>query len=181
MSFIMSYATTLSRLEDCKRVRVIEPIVQQAALTRPLTILVAEHSACDALLLEQALFQAGVHVPTHFANDAKETLAYLRGDPPFANRFIYPAPTLLLLDLNLPRSGSFDVLRWIRRHGLDALLVVVLSSSCEYENICQAYSLGADSCVIKPSDPGEVINVAAHLKNYWIEMMNDASESQIIE
>jgi len=168
--FIMQNATTLSRLEDCKRVRVIQPLPQETVSVRPLSILIAEPSAGDALLLEQALFHAEMHVPTHFVNDAKETIAYLRGDPPFANRYIYPMPTLLLLDMDLPRSGSLDVLRWLRRNGLNHMLIVVLSSSSKYEEICQAYSLGADSCVIKPSDPGEVINVAAHLKNYWLEM-----------
>ena len=167
----MQYATTFSRLEDCKRVRVIQPVPQARVSAKPLNILIAEHDACDALLLEQALFQAGVHAPTHFVNDGEETIAYLRGDPPFANRHTHPLPTLLLLAMNLPRGASFDVLRWLRRNpGLTRMLIVVLSSSAEYEEIRRVYAMGADSCVIKPSDAGEVINVATHLKNYWLEM-----------
>jgi CheY-like chemotaxis protein len=174
----MIQVSPLSRLEDCKRVRTIPRAVCEPLNPRPLVILVAEKDPCDALLLEQALFQAGLHVPTHFVDDGQEAIEYLRGDPPFNNRAAYPLPTLFLLDLHLPRTSGFDLLRWLGRGSpLNRGLVVVLSSSAEKEDIRSAYALGADSYLIKPADAGELVNVAAHLKNYWLEMSPLLDES----
>jgi CheY-like chemotaxis protein len=167
----MNFATTFSRLEDCKRVRVIPSAVERPIHTRPLSILAAEDDPCDALLLEQALFCAGLRVPTHFVEDGQEAIGYLRADPPFSNRITYPLPTLLLLKLDLPRVNGFEVLRWLRSQpGLSRTLIVVFSPSSKPEDIRHAYALGADSYLLKPSDAGEFISVAAHLKNYWLEM-----------
>ena len=171
MQFDMHEATTFSRLEDCKRVRVIPRTSARAADGRRLSILVAESDPCDALLLEQALLCSGMHVPTHFVADGEEAIVYLRGDPPFDNRWAHPLPTLLLLELRLARTSGFDVLQWLQdQPGLSQVLVVVFSSSREAEDVLRAYALGADSYLIKPSDQAELINVAAHLKNYWLEM-----------
>ncbi len=178
----MIQVSTFSRLEDCKRVRTIPRAVSEPLNSRPLVILVAEKDPCDALLLEQALFHAGLHVPTHFVDDGQEAIEYLRGDPPFNNRTAYPLPTLLLIDLHLPRTSGFDLLRWLgRRSPLNRSLVVVLSSSVEKEDIRTAYALGADSYLVKPADAGEMVSVAAHLKNYWLEMsplLDDSSASR---
>src|SRR4051794_8494801 len=65
-------------------------------------ILVAEDDPCDALLVEQAMVKAGLHLPTHFLEDGQQVIDYLQGLPPFANRESYPLPELLLLDLKLP-------------------------------------------------------------------------------
>jgi len=162
-------ATIHSRLEDCRRIRVISQGAEPLAAQKPLSILVAADNPCDSLFLEQALFQAGLHVPTHFVDDGQETIAYLSGDPPFNNRVAHPLPTLLLLDL--PQKSGLEVLHWLhRKPGLARILVVVLSDSAEYEHVCRAYALGADSYVRKPADAGELVSLATHLKNYWLEM-----------
>jgi DNA-binding response OmpR family regulator len=49
-------------------------------------------------------------------------------------------------------------------------LVMMLSASAEHEHVCRAYALGVDSFVRKPLDAGDLLSVAAHLKNYWLEM-----------
>lgn len=140
-----------SRFEDCKRVRVIAQTLCPAHQANPLAILVAENDPCDALLLEQAIFQAGLHVPLHFVTDGQDAIDYLRGHPPFDNRAAHPLPTLLLLELDLPGVNGLGVLQWLQRQpGLSRIHVVILSSCSEREAIHQAYTLGADSYLLKP-------------------------------
>jgi DNA-binding response OmpR family regulator len=73
-----------------------------------------------------------------------------------------------LLDLNLPRKTGLDVLRWIRRESLfKTLIVVVLTSSTSERDMEEAYSLGANSYLIKPADAIRLREVAQLIKDYW--------------
>ena len=94
------------------------------------TLLVVEDNAHDVFLLKRAFIKAGINVPMHIVNDGQEAVDYLTGQEPYANRKEYPLPTLLLLDLKMPRLSGFDVIRWVREHkGLRRLPILVLSSS----------------------------------------------------
>src|SRR5436190_17116270 len=121
-------------------------------MSHSLRILVAEDLAEDAEILKLAFLSAGVNVPLHFVSDGAEAIEYLKGEQRFANRAEHPLPTLLLLDLKMPRLNGFDVLDWLRlQPGLRRLLVVVFSSSEMLEDINRAYELGANSYLAKPT------------------------------
>jgi len=78
-------------------------------------------------------------------------------------------PTLLLLDLKMPRMDGFDVLEWVRsQKSLRRLLVVVFSSSEEIGDINRAYDLGANSYLVKPADFDELLKLAEDLGRYWL-------------
>jgi two-component system response regulator len=102
------------------------------------------------------------------ARDGQEALDILFGDGPFG-----PAskelPSLLLLDLNLPRVGGLEVLRRIRGDERTRLLpVVILTSSDEEEDLIEGYSLGANSYVRKPVDFAEFAEGIRVLGLYWL-------------
>jgi len=135
----------------------------------PLRILVAEDELGDVYLIQRAFARAGVNVPVHFARNGQEVLDYLEGNPPFENPVEFPLPNLLLLDLNLPRLSGFEVLTWVRgKPAFSQMPVVVLSSSDRREEISKAYQLGANSYVIKPTEPTELISVVERIQNYWL-------------
>src|SRR3954471_13174906 len=135
----------------------------------PLRILVAEDELGDVYLIQRAFARAGVSSPVHFARDGQEVLDYLKGNPPFQNPVEFPLPNLLLLDLNLPRLSGFEVLSWVRGNPVFSQMpAVVLSSSDRPEEINKAYELGANSYVIKPQDPSELISVVERIQNYWL-------------
>lgn len=158
-------------LECRRRRRPLRTVSQpEAPAPKPLRILVAEDDPCDALLLEQALFKAEVHVPIHFVDDGEEAVAYLRGDPPFANRSSHQLPTLLLMSLGMPRMSGFDVLHWLRlQPELGAMLVVLCGSSRKPADIENAYALGADAYLVKPADAADLVEAANWLKRYWLD------------
>ncbi len=138
-------------------------------MSRPLRILVAEDDPGDVLLMERALSKTGVEVPIRFVNDGQQAIDYLKRKPPFHDESTNPRPTLVLLDLKMPRMSGFDVLKWVRRHhALRNLLVVVFTSSEDPEDMRRAYSLGADSYLVKPQDPADFIDSMRDLEKHWL-------------
>src|SRR5262245_1735495 len=117
------------------------------------TILLAEDDDNHVALIRRAFQKAGLINPIQVVHDGEEAIAYLKGEGAFANRAEYPLPTLLLLDLKMPRKNGFEVLRWIRQQPtLAALRIVVLTSSQDIRDVNQAYQLGANSFLVKTMD-----------------------------
>src|SRR6267142_1330019 len=81
----------------------IPPMLEHAV------ILVAEDREDDRLLIRRAFSKAGVVNPMHFVHDGEEAVAYLKGEGKYSRRDEFPIPTLLLLDLKMPKWDGFDV------------------------------------------------------------------------
>jgi len=139
-------------------------------MNTPLRILAAVEEPEDASRLQRALAKAGV-TPVYCARDGQEVLDYLQGHPPFENPVRYPLPNLVLIDLKALPFDSYAVLEWVREQpNLRSLLVAVLNSSDEPEDINRAYASGANSYIVKPEDPSELVSVVERLKSYWLKL-----------
>jgi len=145
--------------------------VTDRGMQQSLRILVAEDRPEDAEILKLAFLSAGVHVPMHFVSDGAEAIEYLKGEQRFSDRSEHPLPTLLLLDLKMPRLDGFDVLEWLRfQPGLRRLLVVVFTSSDLQDDINRAYELGANSYLAKPAGFKQLEEIARHFESYWAKL-----------
>lgn len=106
------------------------------------------------------------------ARDGVEALTLLHGDaetPPL------PPPTVVLLDLKLPRVDGFEVLRQIRANPATRLLpVVVLTSSAQERDLVQTYASGANSYIVKPVDFEQFLESAQQIGMYWL-MLNSTA------
>lgn len=132
-------------------------------------ILIVEDDPNDLLFLKMALEAIAVESPIIEAEDGREALDYLGGVGPHANRQRHPLPYLVLLDLKLPQVMGLDVLKWIRqRPELDSLIVIVFTSSANPADIDQAYQLGANAYVVKPTSFEKLRAVAQSLKDFWL-------------
>lgn len=132
-------------------------------------ILLAEDNEDDVAMMRRAFKKANFLNPLHVVENGEEAIAYLQGAGKYASREEYPLPSLLLLDLKMPRKNGFDVLEWIRHQpGLSSLRVVVLTSSDEIRDVNRAYQLGANSFLVKPLDFSEFVRMTEALKGYWI-------------
>src|SRR6476660_8954029 len=109
-----------------------------------MTILLVEDSADDVFFMKRALKIAGTSASIQVAEDGQVAMDYLSGEGAFSNRIEFPLPSLILLDLRMPRVPGFEVLKWLRKkEEFSCLPVVILSSSREESDIKKAYSLGA--------------------------------------
>jgi CheY-like chemotaxis protein len=134
-------------------------------------VLLVEDRADDALLVKRAFQRAHIVASIAVASTGSEAVMYLRGRANFANRAEYPLPQLVLLDLKLPGLDGFEVLEWIRSQpSLKALRVVVLTSSENASDINRAYSLGANSFLVKPADLENFAELGRFISGYWLEM-----------
>ena len=132
-------------------------------------ILLAEDREDDILLIRRALAAGSITNPLQVVRDGEEAIAYLQGEGKFADRTEYPLPTLLLLDLKMPKADGFEVLTWIRQQPLlNGLLVVVLTCSENIRDVTVAYQLGANSFMVKPMEFENVIELSKTLRNYWL-------------
>ncbi len=132
-------------------------------------ILLAEDNPDDALLTLHALKEAKVSNKIIHVEDGVATLDYLFARGQYAGRDPAELPTLLLLDLNMPKISGLEVLRQVRAHPLTRrLLVVILTTSTEEQDLLASYDLGVNSYVRKPVDFDEFTQAARHLGMYWL-------------
>jgi CheY-like chemotaxis protein len=134
------------------------------------TILVAEDDEDDVLLLQSAFTEAGLTVPLQVANDGEQAIDYLAGAGRFSDRLKHPLPSLILLDLNMPRKSGFEVLSWVRAQPLlKRIPIIVLSSSSQGPHINKAYELGANSYFIKSVNFADFVQRIKLIYKYWVE------------
>jgi CheY-like chemotaxis protein len=131
-------------------------------------ILHVEDEENDAFLFQHAMTRAGHLVPIQVATDGQKAIDYLKGEGNFANRAEFPLPSLVLLDLKLPHVPGLEVLKWIRQEAALSIPVVILTSSENEGEIAAAYELGADAYLVKPSDSGELAEIARVIKDFWL-------------
>jgi two-component system response regulator len=133
------------------------------------TVLLVEDNPTDEKLTLRALKRGDVPVEVIVARDGAEALDYLFRTGRHAGTPAVAPPTLILLDLKLPRVEGVEVLRRIRADPRTRLLpVVVLTASRENEDLEQCFALGANAYVRKPVDFGEFVEAARTLGLFWL-------------
>jgi CheY-like chemotaxis protein len=137
-------------------------------MTTACTILLAEDSDTDALLMQRAFMKSGLTNPLARVHDGVEAIDYLAGNGVFADREKYPFPVLLLLDLKMPRRDGFEVLQWIRSQPvIKRLPVCVLTASDQKWDVEHAYEMGANSYLQKPTEFLDLVQLLKTVGTYW--------------
>ena len=136
-------------------------------MTKKVPILVVDDSKDDVFFLRRAFKKADLAHSLIHVWDGEEAVAYLNGENGFADRGRYPLPSLMLLDIKMPKLDGFDVLRWlIGRKDLEKLPVVMFSSSCLCEDVEKAKGLGATDYLTKPAEPDGFDQVVESIASY---------------
>ncbi len=140
-------------------------------------ILLVEDNPDDELLMRRALAKNAVPNEVVVARDGVEALDYLFATGPHAGRDPEEMPTLILLDLKLPRLNGLEVLQRLRSDERTRLLpVVILTSSRERQDVLDGYGLGANSYVRKPVDFDQFLRTVEQLKLYWLGLNESPPE-----
>jgi two-component system response regulator len=132
------------------------------------TILQVDDDPNDVFLLEHALRKMGIANPIQVATDGQQAIDYLEGVGKFADRTKFPFPCLVLLDLKLPFVMGLDVLRWIRQQPRTVLPVLMLTASSSDADIVEAYRLGANAFLTKPSKAGRLEEMVRAIRDFWL-------------
>lgn len=137
-------------------------------MRRKLKLLIAEDSPGDAFLLNRAIENTRMLAVPRFVSDGEEAIDYLAGRNGFSNRELHPMPTLIILDIKMPRKTGFEVLYWLRgQGGLRNTPVVMLSSSDRCEDVEKAYSLGVNAYMVKPCGSKRLEEMVRVIDIYW--------------
>lgn len=135
------------------------------------TFLVVEDEENDVFFLERIIRKAGVQNPIQVVTSGDAAIDYLAGRNEYADRERYPLPSLVFLDLHLPGKLGLEVLTWLRKQPyLDAIIVILLTSSKEEEAITTAYEIGANSYLVKPPTLDSVMVLINALDQYEIDI-----------
>lgn len=122
----------------------------------------------DLYLLKFAWEQAGLPQRLVGVSSGAQALAYLQRHGEYADNRKFPLPSLVLLDLRMPRMNGLEVLEWIRSQPeLSTLVVVALTASAYPDDIAQASRLGANAYVQKPGTHDELLELVHSLQSFW--------------
>lgn len=139
------------------------------------TILLVEDNASDEKLTLLAFRDCGVENQMVVVRDGAEALEYLFAEGRHRHRDPKVQPSVVLLDLKLPKLDGVDVLRRLRADERTKLLpVVVLSASKEDEDVVRCYDLGANGYVRKPVEFTDFAEVARTLGVFWLTLNEPA-------
>lgn len=133
------------------------------------TILLVEDNPDDEELTLLALAEGDIRSRVTVVCDGVEAVDFLFGQGRYADRVPVALPSLVLLDLKLPKLGGLDVLARVRADPRTRLLpIVVLTSSSEEADIVASYRLGANSYVRKPVAFQCFVEAVRELGRYWL-------------
>ena len=134
-------------------------------------ILLVEDNPSDIELTKRALAKKNITNDVFVVEDGKSALDYLWGRGEFSERQITQMPTVILLDLKMPKVNGLEVIQQIRSDlRTKRIPIVILTSSQEEEDLSTAYDLGANSYIRKPVDFMQFAEVIALLGYYWLEL-----------
>jgi chemotaxis family two-component system response regulator Rcp1 len=129
-------------------------------------ILLVEDNPGDIRLMKEAFKDSGFPNRMSVARDGEQAMAYLRQEGSYANSL---RPTMILLDLNLPRKDGREVLAEIKKDkNLRRIPVVILSTSTNAEDVGRAYDLHANCYISKPLDVDKLVDMGRSLQEFWL-------------
>lgn len=136
----------------------------------PLTILLAEDDPDDRLLVKEAFEENHLLNPLEMVENGEELMDYLYKRGQFAETAV--RPSLILLDLNMPRKSGIEALQEIKSDAsLRTIPVIVLTTSKAEEDILRTYDLGVNSFVVKPVTFESLVELVKQLGKYWFQLV----------
>ncbi len=132
-------------------------------------ILIVEDNPNDAEMTMRAFKENNLTNKILVVGDGEEALDFIYCRGRFHERDIRSQPTIILLDLKLPKLDGLEVLKIIKSDEKTQIIpVIVLTSSKEESDIVESYRLGVNSYIVKPVDFDKFIESVRDLGLYWL-------------
>ena len=140
-------------------------------------ILLVEDNEDHAEMVKQSFGSEAIIKEIHWVKDGQEALDFLQHKGKHTNA---PRPTLILLDLNLPKASGLEVLQVIKAdYELKVIPVVMLTTSDRNEEILECYRLGVNSFITKPVKFEEYLDKLQSLERYWLATNREPSAANL--
>ncbi len=135
-------------------------------------ILIADDDEDDRMFTKEAFDENFEKNEIRFVNDGVELLDYLRRKNKYANPALSPRPSIILLDLNMPKMDGREALREIKSDPkLRTIPVVILTTSKAEHDIVKTYDLGVNCFITKPVSFTAFLEVTRTLGHYWFDIV----------
>ncbi len=139
-----------------------------------INILLVDDSEDDVEFTLKALEKTKLANSVSVVNDGIEAMEFLRKEGKYASA---PTPSLILLDLNMPRKDGREVLTEIKEDpDLRKIPVVILTTSQAEEDIVRSYELHANCFVSKPVDLEGLVKVVQRIDDFWFGVVQLPTE-----
>ena len=132
-------------------------------------ILLVEDNMDDAEMTIHALRKNNLANKLIHMKDGEEALDFLFGTGNFIGRDVNLKPSLILLDLKMPKIDGLEVLERVKSNeATKKIPVVILTSSKEDPDVSKCYELGANSYIVKPVEFESFMKAVSELGMYWL-------------
>jgi len=143
-----------------------------AADGKPAVILLIEDDKGDQELIRRSFEKGKIKNDLYIVEDGEQALDYLLRRGKYSDPALSPRPDLVLLDLNLPKIDGRKVLEKIRSTvELKRLVVVILTTSKQDQDIIRSYEMGVNSYITKPFDFQQFVKVVQEVGHYWFQVV----------
>ncbi|MEL6321662.1 MAG: response regulator [Cyanobacteria bacterium J06626_14] len=135
------------------------------------SVLLVEDDSNDILLIQRAFQKVGTAHLVQIVKDGDAAVEYLAGVGEYSDRDRDPLPSLVLLDLKLPRRSGIEILEWMKQQpAIKRIPVVVLTSSKESLDVNRSYDLGVNSYLVKPVSFSALTSMIDAISTYWFRL-----------
>lgn len=132
-------------------------------------ILLVEDNPDDIELTKRAMSANNIANKTIVAKDGQEALDFLLEKGELEGKIMEEYPTVVLLDIKMPKVDGLEVLKKLRSDQRTRVLpIVILTGSSEERDVIESYNLGANSYVRKPVGFNQFVEAIKELGLYWL-------------
>jgi CheY-like chemotaxis protein len=146
--------------------------MSQPASSSRNTILVVDDNPDDFYAVQRELTTSGLRNPLVNCESGEQALDYLYGRGRYAAVAARPPmPAMILLDINMPRMTGIELLRTVRGDAaLQALPIIMMTSSNDDRDVLGAFEGGANSYVLKPVSFDGLLHAIQRIRSHWFEI-----------
>lgn len=135
-------------------------ILSENKLVSSSAVWIIDDDPDDQLLLKSAFQQVSPSLSVKTFSDGEELVEIVDE--------LDQVPSLLVMDLNMPRVNGFEALQVIRKtYSQETLPVIILTTSSDYSDQQRSLTLGANQFFTKPVTFGELANLVRNLVAHW--------------
>ena len=136
--------------------------------TRCADILLVEDNEGDIELTREAFSEAGFAHNLHVTTDGDMALDYIFKRNGYEDA---ATPSIIILDLNLPKTGGRELLKVIKNNeALKRTPAIVFTSSSAPLDVSDSYGLNANCYIVKPVDALKFMNAVKQIEHFWINI-----------